>query len=101
MFARWALIGGREATLDRLADADTRAQVRADVTYNLNRRHGAAGCVVASFPPDQSLEGRNLQDIADEWGCEPEDVALRLYEQFEGSYVCHSMELRDVEVIAS
>jgi len=100
MFARWALVGGRQATLDRLADADTRAQVRANVTYYINRNHSAEGCVVASFPPDQSLEGRSLQDIADEWGCVPEEAALRLYEQSEGSYVLHSMELRDVDAIA-
>jgi N-acyl-D-amino-acid deacylase len=99
MFARWALVGGRQATLDRLADADTRARVRSDVTYYINRNHSAVGCVVASFPPDQSLEGRTLQDIADEMGCEPEEAALRLYEQSEGNYVLHSMELRDVDAI--
>ena len=100
MFARWALVGGRQATLDRLADSDTRAQVRADVTYYINRNHSAEGCIVASFPPDQSLEGRNLQDIADEMGCEPEEAALRLYEQSEGNYVLHSMELQDIDSIA-
>ena len=100
MFARWALAGGRKATLDRLADADTRAQVRADMTYYINRNHSAKGCVVASFPPDQSLEGRDLQDIADEWGCDPEEAALRLYEQSEGNYVLHSMELQDIDAIA-
>lgn len=100
MFARWALVGGRQATLDRLADADTRARVRTDVTYYINRNHSAAGCVIASFPPDQSLEGRSLQDVADEWGCEPEEAALRLYEQSEGNYVLHSMELQDVDAIA-
>lgn len=99
MFARWALVGGRQATLDRLADSDTRARVRSDVTYYINRNHSAEGCVVASFPPDQSLEGRSLQDIADEWGCEPEEAALRLYEQSEGNYVLNSMEMRDVEAI--
>jgi len=97
MFARWALAGGRQATLDRLADADTRAQIRADVTYYINRNHSAHGCILASFPPDQSLEGQSLQNIADEWNCEPEEAALRLYEQSEGSYVLHSMELRDVD----
>jgi hypothetical protein len=66
MFARWALVCGRQATLDRLADSDTHAQIWAEVSYNINRRHGATGCVVSSFPPAQSLEGRNLQDIADE-----------------------------------
>jgi N-acyl-D-amino-acid deacylase len=100
MFARWALVGGRQATIDRLADADTRAQVRADVTYYINRNHSAEGCVVSSFPPDQSLEGRSLQDIADEWGCEPEEAALRLYEQSDGNYVLHSMELQDIDSIA-
>jgi N-acyl-D-amino-acid deacylase len=100
MFARWALVGGRQATLDRLADSDTRAQVRADVTYYIMRNHSAEGCVIASFPPDQSLEGRSLQDVADEWGCEPEEAALRLYEQSEGSYVLHSMELQDIDSIA-
>ena len=100
MFARWALVGGRQKTLDRLADSDTRAQVRSDVTYYINRNHSAKGCVVASFPPDQSMEGRSLQDIADEWGCEPEEAVLRLYEQSEGNYVLHSMELQDVDAIA-
>ena len=100
MFARWALVGGRQATLDRLADSDTRARIRTDVTYYISRNHSAAGCVVASFPPDQSLEGRSLEDIAEEMGCEPEEAALRLYEQSEGSYVLHSMELKDVDSIA-
>lgn len=100
MFARWALVGGRQATLDRLADDDTRARIRTDVTYYINRNHSAEGCVIASFPPDQSLEGRSLQDIADEWGCEPEEAALRLYEQSEGFFVLHSMELQDVDAIA-
>ncbi len=100
MFARWALVGGRRATLDRLADSDTRARIRIDVDYYIKRNHSAEGCVVASFPPDQSMEGRSLQDIANEMGCEPEEAALRLYEQSEGSYVLHSMELRDVDAIA-
>ncbi|MDP6667371.1 MAG: D-aminoacylase [Dehalococcoidia bacterium] len=100
MFARWALVGGRQATLDRLTDSDTRARIRTDVNYYISRNHSAAGCVVASFPPNQAYEGRSLQDIADEMGCEPEETALRLYEESEGSYVLHSMELQDVDSIA-
>ena len=99
MFPRWALVGGRQATLDRLADDDTRSQIRTDVTYYINRNHSAEGCVVASFPPDQGLEGRDLQDIADEMNCQPEEAALRLYEQSEGNYVLHSMEAKDVDSI--
>ena len=100
VFARWALAGGREATLDRLTDSDTRARIHTDVTYYINRNHGPEGCVVASFPPDQSLEGRSLQSIADEWHCEPEEAAMRLYEKSEGNYVLHSMVMEDVDAIA-
>jgi N-acyl-D-amino-acid deacylase len=100
IFARWALVGGRQATLDRLADSDMRARIRDIVTYYIARNHSAAGCVIASFPPDQSYEGRSLQDISEEMGCEPEEAALRLYEQSEGSYVMNSMDSKDVDAIA-
>jgi len=100
MFARWALVGGRKATLDRLADDDTRARIRNDVTYYINRNHSAKGCVIASFPPNQAMEGLSLQEIADEMGCQPEEAALRLYEQSEGSYVLHSMDQKDVDILA-
>lgn len=101
MFGRWALAGGRQKTLERLADSDIRARVRLDTDYYISRNHDARGCVIANFPPDQSLEGRSLQDVADEWGVEPQEAALRLYEQSEGSYVLHSMEDRDVYDIAA
>jgi N-acyl-D-amino-acid deacylase len=100
MFARWALVGGRTATLDRLADDDIRARIRNDVTYYINRNHSAKGCVIASFPPNQAMEGLNLQEIADQMGCQPEEAALRLYEQSEGSYVLHSMDQKDVDILA-
>lgn len=101
MFGRWALVGGRQKTLERLADSDIRARIRTDVDYYISRNHDAHGCVIASFPPDQSLEGRSLQDVADEWGVGAQEAALRLYEQSEGSYVLHSMEDKDVYDIAA
>ncbi len=101
MFGRWALVGGRQKTLERLADDDIRARIRVDVDYYINRNHDAHGCVIASFPPNQSLEGRSLQDVADEWSVTPQEAALRLYEESEGSYVLHSMEDKDVYDIAA
>ncbi len=100
MFARWSLTGGREATLDRLKDDDLRAKMREDTRYYISRNHGAIGSVVAHFPPNSDYEGRSLQDIGDEMGCEPAEAALRLYEQSDGSYVLNTMEEADVEAIA-
>ena len=100
MFARWALTGGRPATLDRLTDDDLRAKMRVDTEYYISRNHGAAGSVVAHFPPNADYEGMSLEEIGFEMGCDPAEAALRLYEQSDGSYVLYSMEEADVEAIA-
>ncbi len=100
MFARWALSGGRQATIDRLQDDDLRAKMREDTDYYIGRNHSAAGCVVAHFPPNPGYEGMNLEEIADDMGCDPTEAALRLYEESDGSYVLNSMEESDVEAIA-
>ena len=100
MFARWSLTGGRQATLDRLQDDDLRAMMRVDTEYYISRNHGAAGSVVAHFPPNTDYEGMSLEEIGLEMGCDPAEAALRLYEQSDGSYVLESMEESDVETIA-
>lgn len=100
MFARWSLTGGRDATLERLQDADLRAKMREDTRYYISRNHGATGSVVAHFPANSEFEGMNLQEIGDELGCEAAEAALRLYEASDGAYVLHTMEEEDVEVIA-
>ena len=83
-----------------MQDDDLRAKMRTDTEYYISRNHGAAGSVVAQFPPNADYEGLSLQEIGDEMGCEPAEAALRLYEQSEGSYVLHTMEDVDVETIA-
>ena len=100
MFARWSLSGGRQATIERLKDDDLRAKMREDTRYYISRNHGAAGSVVAHFPPNSDYEGMSLEQIGDEMGCEPAEAALRLYEQSDGSYVLNTMEEADVEAIA-
>ena len=74
--------------------------MRVDTEYYISRNHGAAGSVVAHFPPNTDYEGISLEEIGLEMGCEPAEAALRLYEQSDGSYVLHSMEESDVEAIA-
>ena len=100
MFARWSLTGGRQETLERLQDDDLRAKMRVDTEYYISRNHGAAGSVVAHFPPNSDYEGMSLEEIGLEMRCEPAEAALRLYEQSDGSYVLQSMEDSDVEAIA-
>ena len=101
IFPRWALVGGRSVTLERLADSDVRERIKESVRYYIGRAHGAEGSIVASFPPDQAVEGMTVAEVGADMGCEPAEAALRLYEQSEGSYVQHTMEDEDVYMIAA
>tara|TARA_B100001105_G_scaffold168461_1_gene135605 strand:+ start:1028 stop:2620 length:1593 start_codon:yes stop_codon:yes gene_type:complete len=100
MFPRWSLEGGRETTLKRLQDADIREKIKQETSQYIHRFHGPEGCVLADFPPNSDLEGKNLEEISQNFHCSPEEAAMRLYEESEGSFVLHSMNDEDVYDIA-
>jgi N-acyl-D-amino-acid deacylase len=100
-FPRWSLEGGREKTLERLKDKNIREKIKSETINYINRFHGSSGCVLAEFSNDKSLEGMNLSEISEKFGCNPEEAAMRLYEISEGSFVLHSMEEKDVDEIGN
>lgn len=89
---RWALRdpeasdprdGRPPATMLRLnlQDAARQAMIRQDIAHEIRRRGGADRVVVFEYP-DESLVGRNIQDIAAERGVDPVQLAIDL--QLEG-----------------
>jgi N-acyl-D-amino-acid deacylase len=66
---------------ENLDDPETEAMIRTDVAHEIRRRGGADRVVVFEYP-DQELVGRNLQDIADDRGVDPVQMAIDL--QLEG-----------------
>jgi N-acyl-D-aspartate/D-glutamate deacylase len=100
LFPRWALEGGREATLQRLAHAAERQRLRADVATMFTKWSTPEGVVIARFVPDPSLEGKNMGQIAETLHCDPAEATLRLYERGEASVIAHAMQEADVETIA-
>jgi len=100
LYPRWALEGGREATLERQADARQRQRLHADLMANLATQSNAAGIVVARFVPEPHFEGSNLAQIAEELGCDPAEAAMRLYTQSDASVILHVMQAPDMETIA-
>lgn len=100
LFPRWALEGGREATLKRLAEAGQRQRLHADIAAMFSKWSTPTGVVIARYVPDSSLEGQNMAQIAEALRCDPAQAAMRLYEQGEASVVVHAMQEADVETIA-
>ncbi len=101
VFPRWALSGGRDATIAGLEAEGFRERLHNDIQDNFNRRGGPDMIVVANFPPDRSLEGLNLVEIAESWGLDSMDAAIRLYEQGDPTIIMHSLQETDVEKIAA
>ena len=97
---RWAQVGGREATLSRLADEEFYARLREEIQASFQGRSGADHIVVANHPPDRDLEGLNLEQIAQRMGCDAADAGIRLYRASETSVISHSLQEEDVASIA-
>ena len=100
IFPRWTQTGGREGTLKKLADESLYPSIVEGIAADIERRGGADKIVIANYPSDRSIEGKNLAEIAENLGNSPSEVAINIYRESETSVILHSMNEPDVEVIA-
>ncbi len=70
-----------EALRSRLGDPETAAQIRRDIEHEIRRRGGADRVVLFEYPREEWI-GKSLQEIADERGVHPVQMAIDL--QLEG-----------------
>ncbi|GAA0942706.1 D-aminoacylase [Actinocorallia libanotica] len=74
----WALDGGLDALLERLARPETRERIAAELRAKTGGTFLPEGTVLAAMPdgPYTPYVGASLREIADERGADPADVAL-------------------------
>jgi N-acyl-D-aspartate/D-glutamate deacylase len=68
--------GGRPALLKRLDDPATLEKIRAEMADNLRRRGGADSLLLTSA--GRPWTGKTLAQMAQAWGVDPRDAALRI-----------------------
>ncbi|TVP55982.1 MAG: hypothetical protein EA351_09200 [Gemmatimonadales bacterium] len=84
----WAFARGRDLLGDDdasnadaieavLAVEEEAAALRGDVAHEIRRRGGPDRLLILSHP-DDSLDGRSVEELAREWNLDPVDVAFRL-----------------------
>lgn len=99
----WALDGGVERMLERLADGPTRERVAAGLHERMARDVDPEGVVIADLPPGPfaAARGRSIADIARELGTDPAEAALRVLAGHRGavSIVNHAMAAADVRTV--
>jgi N-acyl-D-amino-acid deacylase len=85
----WTLEGGLDAMKARLADADARARIRAELTtsaagQSLVDRVGWHNVMIGACPRRRDAEGQRLSELAAAWGRDPVDVIVDLLEADDG-----------------
>lgn len=106
LFSAWAMDGGWDALVERLADPENRARIREELGRRVPLEPGAYDLIVISrvrTEANQPLVGMNMLEIAEAWGMEPVDALLRLLEEEDGSvgYIGHGMSPENVELVLS
>jgi N-acyl-D-amino-acid deacylase len=99
----WALEGGIDAMLGRLADPDSRARIRRDIEspatgQSLVDRIGWENVMIASSAKHRDAEGRRISEIAAGRGVDAVDAALELLEAEggKGSMILFQLDERDL-----
>ncbi|OEG62862.1 MAG: hypothetical protein BHK79_00855 [Halanaerobium sp. MDAL1] len=92
------LSGKTNAQLEReLRESDVREQLREIVALNIQRRGGADKQTIANYPADHSLEGKTLQEIADQNEIEPAEALFDLLaDYFAGDWISEALNRDDL-----
>ena len=98
---RWAQAGetmpGRPSPLEqRLANPRERARLKEEMIVNLRRRGGPETLQVSRHSADPAIEGRTLQELADERGIAAIDLALELLEDGGAGLISFNMSEHDI-----
>ena len=98
---RWVVVGGRDRALERLDDADLRAEAREGLQQGIDRVGGAHRVTVAFYPVDRRYEGGRADEIAETLDSSPAEALLKLYEEYDPQLIISAMAQPDVDSIGA
>ena len=109
LIPKWAQEGGRSRLLERLADPETRAEVRREVAYLIEFNRGGGDPKNVQFSRcefDESLNGKTLADATRNAGREVNfetaaETAIEIQEEGGCSAIYHAMNEEDVSRIVA
>ncbi|MFQ5825015.1 MAG: amidohydrolase family protein [bacterium] len=107
VFPTWALEGGKKKINKRLEEPKLREKIKEGIIHNILYDRGGgdpASIVVASYPPDSTLEGKNIAEITFIRGREPTaanaaETIMDLQHAGGGKGIYHCLGEEDIERI--
>jgi N-acyl-D-amino-acid deacylase len=93
---RWAQEGGTASMRARFVDPEHRPRIVEEMWENLDRRGGADRIQFRSHRQDPSIEGRTLEEVAEERGLDAVETAIALLTDGAPGIVSFNMDDRDL-----
>ena len=100
VFPRWALDGGREKTLERMNDEETKGRIVDGINKIFRNERKAENIMIGRYVPDEGLEGKNLAEIAEVFKTSPAEAVLKIYEKGDAGIINLTMIDEDVNTFA-
>ena len=101
----WALAGGVDELLKRLASREITQQLQADILRAINERGGPNRIVIAEIgsAKNTGLSGKNMSEIAGLWNCAAEVAVMKILQEEKAAVgaVYFSLSEEDVTTILS
>ncbi len=96
LLPRWVQAGGKDSLLIRLQDPVNREKIKIEMEKNLARRGGADRIQFRRVEFNESLEGKKLDKVADEFEMNPIDASVKLMMQGNTGIISFNMNDMDV-----
>ncbi|MFY8297902.1 N-acyl-D-amino-acid deacylase family protein [Pseudoalteromonas sp. SS15] len=96
LMPKWVMADNNAAFYDRLNDPSLQSRIDSELAENLRRRGGPSAILITKFH-DKSLEGKTLEQVADEWGESAIDSTKKLVQMGQVRIASFNMSAVDVE----
>jgi len=98
----WALAGGVDELLKKLASLDMKERLQAEILRAVNQRGGPNRIAIAEIGSVKNigLSGKNLSEIAELWDCTPEVAVTRLLQEEKAAVGAVYFSLSEEDVVA-
>jgi len=101
LFPQWSQEGGVSSFVERVADPAQKEKIEAAFAKTLAMRGGGSRMTISEYPPDGSLQGKSLAQVAKLKGTSEFETAVELLRKAQGrvSMIFHVLEPADIERI--
>lgn len=96
LLSKWVFADERPFE-EKYSDPKLKQKIEADITENLRRRGGAESILIIAAAQSDTLNGKNLAEIANNWQLTPVQAAIEIIKNGSAAIASFNMKAADIE----